>query len=205
MFPALPRRARLTAALVALVAGVTLGGRVAISAAAMQGDIAAALWDLARYFTILTNLLVVVTFLLLATRRNAAPAPWIAALTLSILLVGGVYHLLLAHLLDLRGLERIVDHGLHTAVPVACALWWLVYAPKRGLVYSDLPIFALWPTVYIAYALWRGSRDNGVYPYPFMDLSDLSAAAVAANLGGLLIVLLLGGVAMITIGRYADR
>lgn len=194
----------MTAALVALVAFVTLGTRVMISTTQMDGDIAAALWDMARFFTILTNLLVAVTFGLLAIRRDGASPPWIAALTLSIVLVGSVYHVLLAHLVDLQGLELIVDHGLHTVLPVACALWWLIYAPKRGLIYADLPIFALWPAVYVAYALWRGSLD-GVYPYPFMDLADISAAAVAANLGGLLIALLLGGVVMVTIGRYTDR
>jgi hypothetical protein len=96
------------------------------------------------------------------------------------------------------------DHGLHTAVPVALVVWWLVHAPKRRLGYVDLPLFVLWPSIYAAYALWRGARD-GVYPYPFIDLSAIAAGAAALNMAGLMAVFLLGGVAMIGIGRFADR
>ena len=65
-------------------------------------------------------------------------------------------------------------------------------------------MFVLWPVIYVAYALGRGAQD-GIYPYPFVDLSTLSREAVAVNLAGLAVVFLLGGVLMISIGRFADR
>jgi hypothetical protein len=52
--------------------------------------------------------------------------------------------------------------------------------------------------------LARGAQD-GVYPYPFVDLTAIGAGAVAVNMAGLFVTFLLGGVAMIAIGRYADR
>lgn len=204
MPPALSRRARLTAAALALIAFGSVGLRVLLSIEEMDGDVDAALWDLARFFTILTNTLVGLTFGLAALRKTAVYPPWIAALTLSVVLVGAVYHLLLADLITFTGLAVLADHGLHTLVPIGCLLWWLIFAPKRPLVYADLPIFAMWPALYVAYALGRGAQD-GRYPYPFMNLAEIGAAAVATNLVGLMTVLLLGGIAMISLRRFADR
>jgi hypothetical protein len=205
MFPALSRPARRTALLIALLAAVSVGAQfVHLNGVRAEPPPATAL-EMARYFTILTNLLVVVTFAVISRPlRDGVPAPWLAALTLAMVMVGAVYHLLLAHLVDFTGLGWWADHGLHTAVPLVIALWWLVHAPKRRLDYADLPVFALWPAIYCAYALARGSVD-GVYPYPFVDLTTLSREAVAVNLAGLLVLFLLGGVVMISIGRYADR
>jgi len=204
MFPVLSRRARLFAAVIALVALASLAIRFVITLADHDGDPVAAIWDLARFFTILTNALVVLSFGLVAIRRNGFPQAWIAALTLAMILVGAVYHVLLSHLTDFGGWALVADHGFHTIVPIACLIWWLVQAPKRTLVYADLPSFIVWPVVYVAYALWRGAATAD-YPYPFMDLTDLSRPAVATNLAGLTIVLLLGGVLFISIGRFADR
>lgn len=165
----------------------------------------ATVWEMARYFTILTNLLVAITLARLAfPLRKGGLSGWLAALTLSMVITGAIYHLLLSDLITFTGLGWWADHGLHGAVPVALALWWLAHAPKRGLRATDLPIFALWPSVYGAYALARGAID-GVYPYPFVDLGRLAPLSVAMNLAGLLALFLAGGAVMIAIGRFADR
>jgi hypothetical protein len=193
------------ALVIALLSAVSVSAQFVYLATIRAEPPLATLLDMARYFTILTHLLVVVTFAIISRPlRNGVSGPWLAALTLATVMVGAVYHLLLAHLVSFTGLGWWADHGLHTAGPLAVALWWLAYAPKRRLEYADLPIFALWPTVYAAYALWRGALD-GVYPYPFIDLTTLSPAAVALNMAGLMVLFLLGGVLMISIGRFADR
>ncbi|NKX42996.1 Pr6Pr family membrane protein [Roseicyclus persicicus] len=205
MFPALSRPARRTALLIALLAAVSVGAQfLHLKAVRAEPPLATAL-EMARYFTILTHLLVAVTFGVISRPiRGGVSGAWLAALTLSMVMVGLVYHLLLSHLIDFTGLGWWADHGLHTAGPLAIAFWWLVHAPKRRLEYPDLPIFALWPAVYCAYVLARGSVD-GVYPYPFLDLTTLGREAVAVNLAGLFVLVLLGGVGMISIGRFADR
>ena len=205
MFPELSRTARRTALLIALVSAVSLGVQFWDLMQQMGQGPAATLWDMARYFTILTHVLVVATFAIVSRPlRDGVSAPWLAALTLAVVMVGLVYHLLLSGLVSFTGLGWWADHGLHTVGPVAIALWWLIHAPKRRLVYADLPIFVMWPSVYNAYALGRGAQD-GVYPYPFIDLPVIGEAAAAVNMALLAVVFLLGGVAMIAIGRYADR
>ena len=204
LFPALPRRARWFAAAIAVTAVASVGAQFLYLNELRGQTYAETAWDMARFFTILTNILVAWTWGRAALHRDGVYPPWIAALTLAIVMVGAVYHVLLSHLMEFEGLGWFADHGLHTVVPLACLGWWVAFGPKRRLIYSDLPIFALWPSIYLAYVLARGSFD-GAYPYPFMDLTNLGAAAVATNLAGLTILLLLGGVVFVMIGRYVDR
>lgn len=161
-------------------------------------------WAMARFFTVLTNLLVALTFAAAALRRDGPRPAWIAALTLAMVLVSAVFHALLSDITTYTGLGEWANQGLHTFVPITCLLWWFAFAPKRTLHWPDLPMFIIWPCVYVAYALARGARD-GIYPYPFMDLTELSASAVLVNLASLLGVLLAGGGIFVLIGRYTDR
>lgn len=204
MFPALSPMARRTAALIAIAALTSVVMQFFYLNGIRTETYGETAWSMARFFTILTNITVCMTFAVAAMRRDGVSAPWLAALTLAIVMVGGVYHALLSHLTDYRGVGLLADHGLHTVVPIACLLWWAAFAPKRPLVFADLPMFALWPSVYVAYALGRGAVD-GEYPYPFMDLTELAPDVVAVNLGGLTLSLLVGGAVMVTIGRLMDR
>lgn len=168
------------------------------------GGEAATAWAMARFFTMLTNLAVALTFAVAALRRDGIGPAWVAALTLAMLLVGAVYHTLLSGITTFEGAGAWANQGLHSFVPITCLLWWIAFAPKRGLGFRDLPIFIVWPCVYVAYALARGDAD-GIYPYPFMDLAAKSPLEVAINLGGLLTVLLIGGVIFVLAARFADR
>lgn len=209
MFPALSLRARSTAMIIALVA---VGSVVAMFTYNLDigryGDETATAWGMARFFTMLTNVALGVTLVMAVLRRdgfgNGIGPAWIAALTLAMCLVGGVFHGLLSGITTYVGIGAWANQGLHTFVPIACLLWWIAFAPKRALQFRDLPMFIVWPCAYVAYALARGAQD-GVYPYPFMDLTAKSPAEVAINLAGLLIVLLIGGVVFISLGRLKDR
>lgn len=205
MYMVLSRSARRMALLIALLALISLCAQFLHLHARGDLPVTATAWDMARYFTILTNLLVGVTFALMSrpVRAGFAP-PWLAALSLSSVMAGLIYHLALADLVTFTGLGWWADHGLHSVTPAALALWWLFYAPKQRLDYGDLPVFVLWPAIYAAYALGRGAAD-GVYPYPFVDLARVTPAVVATNLAGLFVLFLLGGIVMILIGRFADR
>lgn len=205
MFMVLPRSARRMALAIAFFALASLCAQFIHLQGRADVPMAQTAWDMARYFTILTNLLVAVTFAVISRPVKAGyAAPWLAALSLAAVMSGLIYHLMLAHLVTFTGLGWWADHGLHSLIPVAIALWWLIHAPKQRLDYADLPIFVLWPSIYGAYVLARGAVD-GIYPYPFIDLSVMAPIAVATNLVGLLVLFLLCGVLMILIGRFADR
>ncbi|WP_439136583.1 Pr6Pr family membrane protein [Roseicyclus sp.] len=205
MFMVLPRSARRMALAIAFLALASLCAQFIHLHRRADVPMAETAWDMARYFTILTNLLVVVTFAVISRPVRAGyAAAWLAALSLAAIMSGLIYHLVLAHLVTFTGLGWWADHGLHSLTPFAIAFWWLIHAPKQRLGYADLPIFVLWPSIYGAYALARGAAD-GTYPYPFIDLSVMAPIAVATYLVGLLVLFLLCGVLMILIGRFADR
>ena len=205
MFPVLSRTARLHAIVIAALAFASVvAWWVHLMDARGTGPLQT-LADMTRFFTILTMALVVIVFadagFSPTYRSNAA---LFAALTLSVVMVGAVYHILLAPLANPTGIGRAADVGLHTLVPILVFLWWLAHAPKTSLIWADLPAFALWPAVYVTYALGRGLLD-GIYPYPFMDPGVAGPWPVAAMLGTLGGAILLGGILMIGLGRFADR
>ena len=71
-------------------------------------------WNMLRYYTILTNLVVAAVFIM----RPQFTAHWAGAITLQILLVGIVYHALLSSTHVPEGLlGEVANHGLHTVAP----------------------------------------------------------------------------------------
>ena len=195
--------ARTAALVVALVSAAALAVQVALSLAG-DHDLVAALWLLARFFTILTNTLVALSFGLMVVRGHALPTAWLGGLTLWIVIVGVVYHLLLAKLYAPTGVDWWVDQAFHTGAPVLAVLWWLACAPKADLVLRHAFLWLVWPLAYTAYALVRGAFD-GVYPYPFLDVSEIGYGGVAVNAAGKAAGCLAGGLVVIGLARMFSR
>ena len=175
---------RAAAALVALICWTALGLRFAATYSHI-GDALATLWILARFFTITTNLAVAVAMTMAAFGKRVSDF-LLGWLTLSIVLVGVVYLVLLQKLFHLTGMALAADVLMHKVAPVAMPLYWLAFAPHGRLRWSATLWWSLYPIVYFVYALARGAID-GIYPYPFMDVgkiglghSLINAAIIAA-------------------------
>ncbi len=159
-------------------------------------------WWLGGYFTILTNLgvAVILARVALGGRITARLA---AGLVLSILVVGIVYHLILARLWAPQGLAWWADQGLHTADPVLAFLWWLAFADKR-LSLSDLPWWLAWPGTYAVYALTRGAL-TGFWPYPFLDADALGWTLTSVNVAAMVLAFAAMGLLLLGIARWSVR
>jgi hypothetical protein len=188
-----------TAALVAIVCWAGLAIQFSATYTA-QHDVAATLWVLARFFTILTNLLLAVTMTAVAIGRKVSPFI-LGGMTLAILLVGVVYATLLAGLHELKGPALVADILLHKVSPLLMALWWLFLAPRARLRWSAPVQWALYPLVYFAYAIGRGQIDHR-YPYPFMDVAKLGWVQTAINAGGIAMGFILAGFILVWIDRW---
>jgi hypothetical protein len=163
----------------------------------LYGDLLGALSGVSQYFTVLTNLLVLVAMGAVGLgRRPPGKAVW--AVVVAIAGVGVVYHAVLAQLWQPQGMAWLADQGLHTIVPVLTVAWWLAFAPRRAAGWRDLPLAVIWPLTYCIYALAR-AEFSGFYPYPFIDLPALGWGGLFRNVAilvGLFIVLaglLVGG------------
>ncbi|HBZ44520.1 MAG TPA: hypothetical protein DEO85_10790 [Maritimibacter sp.] len=195
--------ARLFAALIALVALAAIGSQLVVTFGA-TGSLPATLWIVGGFFTVLTNVLVLVTFAR-AAGTGTMPSPfWIAGLTLWILIVGAVYHVLLSSLWSPAGLQWWADQGLHSATPLLTLAFWLVFAPKAPLPWRNAALWLWWPLLYVSYALIRG-LFTGVYPYPFIDLNVLTYGQLVVNAVGLSVAFYLGGLVLIAIARGRHR
>jgi hypothetical protein len=167
---------------------------------AHQHDVAATLWILARFFTVLTNLLLAVTMTAVAIGQRVSPFI-LGGMTLAILLVGIVYATLLQGLLHLSGGALVADILLHKVSPVAMASWWLFFAPKKALKWNAPVKWAAYPLAYFAYALVRAHFDHR-YPYPFMDLGKIGWVQTLINAGGIAMAFILAGLALVWIDSW---
>jgi hypothetical protein len=200
-----PPLVRIAAIAVAFFAAGALALRIYVEMAGPPPrDMSAALWSLARYFTILTNLLVVVVFAAVALRGRWPGAAWPAAVTVWIVAVGAVYHALLAATHHPEGLDALSNVGLHTVVPLGVFGLWLAAAPKASLGYGGPVIWSAWPLGYAIYAFLRGLAD-GTYPYFFLDPTDIGVAGVAAYIAGLAIFFIGSGALLVLVARQGAR
>jgi hypothetical protein len=173
--------ARFAALLVALAAWIGLAIQYVATARGLKGDVGATLWTLLGFFTIWTNLGVALIFSALALGARRARSPLLlGGITLSILLVGIIYGLLLAGLRHLSGGAAMADLLLHKVTPLLVPLWWLAFAPRGELGRTAPWAWALFPGLYLPYALLRGRAEDH-YAYPFIDVSKLGLARVLLN------------------------
>lgn len=160
------------------------------------------LWLMAAFFTILTNLGLAAAMLGVAKgwKISASAA---AGLLLSILVVGLIYHLLLADLWAPQGLAWWADQGLHTGTPITMLLWWLAFADK-DIGPRDVLKWLIWPLAYAAYAVARGTI-TGFWPYPFLNAEKLGLPHLALNIAALAALFGILGLALVWLASIQRR
>jgi len=158
------------------------------------------------YFTILSNLLVALycTFQLLpgntGLHRLFRRPGTISAITAYITVVGIVYQLLLRHIWEPHGLQKVVDELLHSVIPLLFVIYWVIYEDKRQLKWRFMLYWLIYPIVYAIYTVAHG-YFSGFYPYPFVDVNKLGYAVVMGNAFGLFIAFFFFSGALIGIGK----
>lgn len=189
-----------------LAGAAALGVQFGLLLDRMGGDIAAATVRFFTYFTLLSNLIAAATFLApgLAPQSSLGgfflkPSVRTAA-TLYLLVVGAVYHAVLASRWDPQGLQLAADITLHTIMPLAMLADWLLLTDKRGLSLAMAPPSLLFPFGYGVWALGLASM-NGFYPYPFLDAATLGYLRVGLNLFILIAIFAALCVVMVLAGR----
>ena len=197
-----------TAGLVACIALTALGLQYLLLLALVRDDIGPALGTLRffSYFTILSNIVVALVGLAAASGRDgffARPGVRIAA-ALYIGVTGIVYFLILRHLWQPQGAQWWADAGLHYAVPCLYVGWWLAFAPHGAPGLRALPRLLLFPLAYLGWVALRGAW-LGEYPYPFIDVGRLGLARAALNAGGILLLFVALGGALLLLDRWLGR
>jgi hypothetical protein len=162
------------------------------------------------YFTILSNLLVLLVSSTAVFATGSSPDRWFArpvvrgGVALYIGVTMGIYAVVLRRLWEPQGAQWWADTGLHYAVPTLYLLWWLVAVPHGALRWSDLLRWLLFPLLYVCWAFLRGALVHE-YPYPFIDLNLHDLPTVLRNCAGVIAVFLLLGCVLVLVDRWRGR
>ena len=127
-----------------------------------------------------------------------------SAVAASIVLVALAYSVLLRHLWQPEGWQWLADELLHDVMPALFVVYWWFAVPKGRLRLWHLAAWALYPALYFAYALWRGS-EIGVYAYPFIDVASLGYGQVMLNALGVLAGFWAIGLVLLGLDRWRGR
>lgn len=168
-------------------------------------SVAEAIMRFFSYFTILTNLLVAVSFTSLLFPKSRWHSFFsrntvLTAVTIYILIVGLVYNLVLRSQWNPQGLQLIADNGLHTATPLLTLLYWYAYVSVKNIKWNQTVTWLLYPFVYLIYALIRGSFSN-FYPYFFIDVNKLGYSKALINAGYVTLAFMVVSLLLLGLGK----
>lgn len=156
------------------------------------------------FFTILTNLMLVLIYLSELVRwpmldwwRRPVTR---GMMTGAIILVGVFYHFLLAGLWAPQGWAKLADVSLHYLTPILYVVWWIAFQPKGALRFADIPVMLLPVAAWLGWAMLRGAVI-GEYPYPILEADKLGYATVALNC----LIVLIALIALYALVVLADR
>ncbi|MDH3034502.1 Pr6Pr family membrane protein [Streptomyces sp. TRM75561] len=173
------------------------------------------------YFVIQsTALLALVTFASARrawTARHPLPGAVTGAALLYVVVAALVHHIALADAAPAYAmaagsgggatwLEPVAGHLLHTVLPVAALLDWLVLTPPARMHLRHATTWLLYPLAYLAFTLARGELlpgSAGHYLYPFLDVARHGYRSVLAN--ALLVGLALYAVAVLLVALDHTR
>jgi len=136
------------------------------------------------YFTNLSNLAAASVLVVGALRGFSGRAPstgfdqlrFMSVVNMAI--VGVMFSLLLRDV-DLGSLLPWIDTLLHYVMPCVVVVDWVVDPPATRLGNFALLRLEVFPTLYLAYVLLRGS-SSGWYPYPFLNPETVAGYGAVA-------------------------
>lgn len=180
-----PRRLLTWLGLLSGAGGLVLQFVISMQAYAAAGrDIPGALGTFFSYYTILTNIMLVLIYL-----SEVTDVSWLdlfrrpvfrGMMAAAIALVGIYVFLVLRHLAVLEGLFLLADNTLHYLCPILYLLWWIA-AQRHGLLrWANLPVMLAPTLVYFIYAMARGLWVQE-YPYPILNAIKLGYPQVLLN------------------------
>lgn len=198
-------------AVFALVGWITLVLQLILMVAPARGwGLAAAVVNYFSFFTILTNVLVALALTAPLIAGDSRLGRWSAsegvraAVAMYIVVVGVVYHLLIAPFWNPTGLLLWLNLILHYLMPAAFVLDWLLFTPKGRLRWVDPVKWLAFPLAYGGWTLIHGLTTHW-WPYGFVDVDKLGLPRVAAIFGGLLLLFLVVGLAVTAVDRTLGR
>ena len=128
-----------------------------------------------KYFTILSNLIVVIYFWLLFSLKldkSEVFNKWFGGVTVYITITGMVFVIILQNGFQQIGFDKIGSIICHYIMPILTVGFLIYYRKEYKFCFKDIFIWIAFPILYIIFVLIRGSITND-YIYPFFELNSL--------------------------------
>jgi hypothetical protein len=168
------------------------------------------------YFTIQSNVLVLVTSMVLCVWPDASGALWrvlrLAALC-GITVTGIVYSSVIAPYVHLSGWGLAYNYVFHYVVPAASVIGFVLVGPRRRFHKIDF-LYMVWPALWLAYTMVRGAvarpeftgfgEPASHYPYRFLDIDRVSTSEVVGSVFLVAALLIACGVAYLYGGGWLE-
>ncbi|MET7291473.1 Pr6Pr family membrane protein [Streptomyces griseoloalbus] len=184
-----PVRRPLTAAYRLVLALVATG---AVLVETLLGSPARVLSHFAVQSTVLLALVMFASARRAWSTRHPLPGTVTGATLLYVVMAALVHHLLprlpmtggATGITDASWPATLADHTLHTVLPIAAVLDWLLLSPPARTHLRQAAAWLLYPLAYLAFTLTRGELlpdSPARYLYPFLDVARHGYRSVLAN------------------------
>ncbi|MGX6601379.1 Pr6Pr family membrane protein [Micromonosporaceae bacterium Da 78-11] len=186
-----------------LVTQIVLSARGEADVSGVVQPVATRFIRLFSYFTIQSNVLLLIGVATLAVDPGRDGWLWRVIrldAMLGIVITGLVYATVLAGTAHPTGAGWWSNLGFHYLAPWWALLGWLIFGPRPRIDRQTLGWAVLWPVLWIGWTLVHGAVTDW-YPYPFTDVVALGYPVVLRNLVFVVVVALLFGVLL----RFLDR
>jgi hypothetical protein len=192
------RASRVLHGTLAAVGGANILLQIVLTAGLASDSLGLRLLRLFSFFTVQSNVLVVIASATLALAPERDGRRWrVLRLTslVAITVTGLVYLVVLRPIVHNEGLGILTDSVFHYVVPLVALVGWLAFGPRPRIRAHTVRWSLLFPGVWLVYTLLRGpldrsGRPGGWYPYPFVDVGDLGYPHVLLNCIGVVLLLL---------------
>jgi hypothetical protein len=158
------------------------------------------------YFTILTNMLMVLSMFLPLMARNSAPGRLLSQPSVRTMIanysviVAIVYFLFLSNIGNNRDLELVADQLLHYVTPAIFTFDWLLFVAGDKLRWSTIGTSLILPALYGLWTLVHGAL-TGWYPYPFFNVARIGYPRTLANFALFIVVFVVVDLVLIFLDR----
>ena len=159
------------------------------------------------YFTEWSNIVVAVTFTLLAlapTVRTTLRRVLLLDSLIMITVTAIVYAVLLAPTETVTGWSVLTNPWQHKVVPALTVLVWLIWGPRGWISWRLVPTSLIIPVAWIVWALARGAVV-GAYPYGFLDVATRGYGPVFTTIAEILVFAMIVALIYIGLDRLLSR
>ncbi|WP_020519053.1 Pr6Pr family membrane protein [Catelliglobosispora koreensis] len=165
--------------------------------------VGARLVNLFSYFTIQSNVLVVIAAVSLVANPSRDGKFWrilrLDAL-LGIIITGFIFATVLASEVHHEGISGLINDGFHYFAPWWTVGGWLLFGPRPRISWHTLGWAFVWPLAWIAYTFVRGAITDW-YPYPFLNAAELGYGKALFNTA--MVVVIAAAIALLL--KFLDR